>query len=386
MLQAKFQTGHIMTQDRGQNSPIQEKGNKTWISILSVVTVASVVFGVVSIKSVQGLKKQQANIVKEKEESEALLDKTRAQLEYFNYQVRESMRKHAPLAEQIEYNQRLDQLSLDLAKPVNDDVDSRLVEWHEEIDRADKILREAEEHPSATTGIYERVQRIAKRLYDRDSQNPEYQRILSVSHERLGDIRLRLGSLDLAFESYESSLSIAKELFENAQQDPKIKRHLSISHSKLGDAQLRKGEFQSALESYQSGIAIKQQLVESEPGNIQLERDLAVSHNQIGFAESKLKNYQSAVKSYQAALEISKQLVEKEPQNVDFQRDLFVSYWKLYSLNRKALDAAETLKNIELAHQQLVHMDSLGILSADDWTYLNNSKLIINSLKSYADN
>ena len=358
------------------------KKSSVWLVLLSITSLIAVVFAIVSVKQVQGVKKQQYNIEKERDSAQETLDHAREQLEYFNYQVRRSMKQHAPLAEQIEYNQRLDQLGLLLATPADENTDSRVVKWHEEISRADSILTKGEQHPSSTTGIYELTERIAKRLYERDQSNKEYQRMLSVSHERVGDIKHRLGNLEAAFESYEASLLIAEKLVEQSPEKFEYQRHLSISYAKLGNLHLHKGESQLALESYDKAIAIKKQLIASKPDDITLKRDLAVSHNQIGASESKLGNVDKATQSYKTALSISQSLIELEPQSAEYQRDLFVSYWKLYSLARKEKKLAEANNYIQLAEQQLSLMDSLGILSANDWTYLNNAKMIKSSLRN----
>ena len=170
------------------NHDSKDKKTSIWLVLLSITSLISVVFAIVSVKQVQGLKKEQSNLEKERDIAQQTLDHARGQLEYFNYQVRRSMKQHAPLAEQIEYNQRLDQLGLLLARPADESIDSRVVKWHEEISRADKILAQGEQHPSSTSVIYELTERIAKRLYERDQSNKEYQRMLSVSHERVGDV------------------------------------------------------------------------------------------------------------------------------------------------------------------------------------------------------
>ncbi len=64
---------------------------------------------------------------------------------------------------------------------------------------------------------YEQATVLIKALANRDPNNAEWQRDLSVSYERVGDIRAARGDRDGALKAYEDGLTIAKAL---ANRDP----------------------------------------------------------------------------------------------------------------------------------------------------------------------
>jgi tetratricopeptide (TPR) repeat protein len=58
---------------------------------------------------------------------------------------------------------------------------------------------------------------IAKRLAEQDKSNVDWQRDLSLSYEKVGDVLVAQGKLHEALEAYQQGLAIAKAL---AEQDP----------------------------------------------------------------------------------------------------------------------------------------------------------------------
>src|SRR5512147_2918064 len=55
-------------------------------------------------------------------------------------------------------------------------------------------------------------------------------------------------------------------------------RDLSVSHNKIGDVLRAQGNLTAALESYQASLAIAERLAGADPGNAGWQRDLAFSH------------------------------------------------------------------------------------------------------------
>ena len=118
-----------------------------------------------------------------------------------------------------------------------------------------------------------------------------WQRDLSVSHNKIGDVLVAQGDLPGAMESYRASLAIRERL---AKSDPGSaggrgsattlgwQRDLSVSHEKIGDVLVAQGDLPGALESYRARHAIAERLAKSDPGNAGWQRDLSVSHNKIG--------------------------------------------------------------------------------------------------------
>ena len=65
-----------------------------------------------------------------------------------------------------------------------------------------------------------------------------------------------------------------------AHRDPgnaEWQRDLSVSHDRIGDVLVAEGDREGALQSYRAGLAIRETLARRDPGNAQWQRDLIVS-------------------------------------------------------------------------------------------------------------
>ena len=97
---------------------------------------------------------------------------------------------------------------------------------------------------------------------------PEWQRDLTVSHDRIGDMLAAQGEGAAALTAYRASLAIAERL---AQQDPnnaEWQRDLSISQNRIGDMLAAQGEGGSGLDRV-SGRAWRfaERLAQQDPNN-----------------------------------------------------------------------------------------------------------------------
>ena len=124
--------------------------------------------------------------------------------------------------------------------------------------------------------------RDRERLAKADPGNAGWQRDLSVSHDKIGDVQRAQGDLAAALTSYQASLAIAERLAKADPGNAGWQRDLSVSHDKIGDVQRAQGDLAAALTSYQASLAIRERLAKADPGNAGWQRDLSVSHNKIG--------------------------------------------------------------------------------------------------------
>ena len=109
--------------------------------------------------------------------------------------------------------------------------------------------------------------------------------------ERLG-LSVQIADLSLIASSW-GGLSLAKVL---SKQDLRIRlglaagepgnsgyqRDLSISYDRLGDLAVKEGQGERARELFQQGLEIRIRLAAGEPGNTEYQRDLSVSYNMLG--------------------------------------------------------------------------------------------------------
>ena len=88
------------------------------------------------------------------------------------------------------------------------------------------------------------------------------------------------GDLTAALENYRADMAIAERLAASDPSNAGWQRELSISHNKIGDVLMSQGDLTAALENYRAAMAIAERLAASDPGNAEWQRDLIV-----GFAK-----------------------------------------------------------------------------------------------------
>ncbi|MET9224723.1 CHAT domain-containing protein [Lentzea sp. NPDC003310] len=134
---------------------------------------------------------------------------------------------------------------------------------------------------SATMDRRRHLLAIAERLAVADPGNAEYQRDLSVSHNRLGDVAVAMGDIGTAREHFQAGLDIAERLAVADPGNAEYQRDLSISHEKLGGVAVAMGDIGTAREYFQTGLDIAQRLAVADPGNAQYQRDLNIIHKRL---------------------------------------------------------------------------------------------------------
>ena len=90
------------------------------------------------------------------------------------------------------------------------------------------------------------------------------------------------GKLPEALKSYRDSLAIAERLAEADPSNTGWQRDLSVSYDKVGDVLVAQGNLPEALKSYRDSLAISERLAKADPSNAGWQRDLSVSYNKVG--------------------------------------------------------------------------------------------------------
>ncbi|UGT60147.1 tetratricopeptide repeat protein [Nocardia asteroides] len=175
----------------------------------------------------------------------------------------------------------------------------------------------------------------------------DYQRDLSVSYNKVGDLYRALGRGDDAMNAYQNSLTIAQKLATDEPGRTDYQRDLSISYDNVGDLYRALGRGDDAMNAYQNSLTIRQKLATDEPGRADYQRDLSVSYNRVGDLYQALGRGDDAMNAYQNSLTIRQKLATDEPGRTDYQRDLSISYDNVGDLYR-ALGRGDDAMN---AHQ-----------------------------------
>ncbi|MGH3935295.1 MAG: hypothetical protein ACRDS1_10030, partial [Pseudonocardiaceae bacterium] len=109
-----------------------------------------------------------------------------------------------------------------------------------------------------------------------DPSNTEWQRDLSVSHNRLGDLAVAAGDLGVAERRFQAGLGIAERLAAADPSNTAWQRDLSISHDRLGDLAVAAGDLGVAEQRLQAGLGIRERLAAADPSNTAWQRDLSI--------------------------------------------------------------------------------------------------------------
>lgn len=114
-----------------------------------------------------------------------------------------------------------------------------------------------------------------------DPSNADWQRDLSVSQGRLGNVLLAQRDLVGALGAFRKSLTRIEKLAATDPSNAGWQRDLWASHSKVGDVLLAQGDLVEALGAFRKSLALSEKLVTVDPCNAGWQRDLWVSYLKI---------------------------------------------------------------------------------------------------------
>lgn len=112
------------------------------------------------------------------------------------------------------------------------------------------------------------------RLAKSDPGNAGWQRDLSVSHNRIGDVLVAQGNLPAALDSYKAALAIADRLAKADPGNAGWQRDLALSLGRVGTVEVRQGARASALKAFHEGRDIIVRHKAQAPDNAMLPKDL----------------------------------------------------------------------------------------------------------------
>jgi tetratricopeptide (TPR) repeat protein len=223
--------------------------------------------------------------------------------------------------------------------------------------------------------LYEKARAIKERLADANPGQSDYQRELSVSYSKLGDLMSSLGESEQAREFIEKDLAIAQHLAEAKPGNTGYQRDLSVSYNKLGDLTRVLGRNEQAREYFEKALAIRMRLTEAEPGRPDHQRDLSLSFERLGALMSITGQPEQGRELVEKSLAIRRQLAEAEPDRADYQRDLCVSLGRCaQSQGVQGLELA--IEAVALAHQ----LRDSGRLSPADAGLIDYLEAMVESL------
>ena len=153
-----------------------------------------------------------------------------------------------------------------------------------------------------------------EKLAKQDPGNADWQRDLSVSYSRVGDVQSAQGDLSGALKSYRDGLHICQRL---AKQDPRQcgwQRDLSGATQESARCRALRATWQARSRATATAL-IFQKLAKQDPGNADWQRDLSVSYIEVGNVQSEQGDLSGALKSYRDSLGILEKLAKQDPGN-----------------------------------------------------------------------
>jgi tetratricopeptide (TPR) repeat protein len=149
--------------------------------------------------------------------------------------------------------------------------DRRHLQW---LDLRGKIAQAAAQ-ASGALGTYESALRLARRLLREYGDSPERLRDLSVSLERVGDVRRELGDTAGAGQAYEEALELSRRLLREYGDSPERLRDLSVSLERVGNVRREGGENDRAALAYREALEVLQRARASYGSSPDRERVIA---------------------------------------------------------------------------------------------------------------
>ena len=190
---------------------------------------------------------------------------------------------------------------------------------------------------------------IAARLARSDPGNADRQRDLAISLEKIGDALVEQGNLLAALDSFRASHTIANRL---AQADPSnVERQLdlALAYEKIGNVLVDRGNLLAALDNFRASHTIANRLAKTDPSNAGWQLDVAISHEKIGDVLAEQNKLPVALASYRASLQIFDRLAKADPNNAGGQLLLALSHTKIGDLLRSQGNLSAALDNYRTA-------------------------------------
>ena len=172
---------------------------------------------------------------------------------------------------------------------------------------------------------YEEAHRMSQKLAVGDPSNREWQRDLSFSYYKLGNVAVAQGRLPEAAQAYRDSLAIGKTLAADDPGNTQWQRDLSLSYERLGDVALAQGKLEDAAQAYRDSLGIRNELAASDPRNREWQRELSLSYERLGYVARAQGQLAEAAEWFEKSHVNWQDLLKRDPTNVDWQRGITIT-------------------------------------------------------------
>jgi tetratricopeptide (TPR) repeat protein len=185
-------------------------------------------------------------------------------------------------------------------------------------------LERAAGRPAGARAAYEEALGIARELAAETPASLEWQRDLSVSHQKLGMLAAEEGDADAARRHFREAQSIRQRLVTLAPDDPTRLWDLAGIEDRLGELAFEQGDLESGREHFAELRRLVGDLVAIEPASVEWRRGLAITLRKLGDLERRADSPAVAREHYAEALALAERLFEelRDPRGIEFQATL----------------------------------------------------------------
>ena len=154
-----------------------------------------------------------------------------------------------------------------------------------------------------------------------------------------GDAARAHTTLGAARREFDEAHRLALRLTAGDLSNTEWQRDLSVSHNKLGDVAVAQGKLDDAARAYGDGLAIRKKLAAGDLSNTAWQRDLSYSFFQISKLQAQQKRWPDAIANAEASLKTDERLSQLDSTNATWQLDVKASRAWLDQLRQKATAA-----------------------------------------------
>ena len=169
---------------------------------------------------------------------------------------------------------------------------------------------------------------IRQELVRRAPQEPDRQRALAISEERMGYLENGFGHPDAALKYFLMSLTIRQELSERYANNVVFLRDLAVTYQWIGDIRVELGQLPEALDAFRASLEICKKIALANPSNY-AQRELAISLARMGDMMMQMGRGADAIEWYRQSLDIREKLSAADPDNAVWQTDLIIDLRRL---------------------------------------------------------
>ena len=197
--------------------------------------------------------------------------------------------------------------------------------------------------PAGALAAYQESLDNARKLVAQDQGNAVAQRDVLVSLNRIGNEKQQQNDRAGALAAYQEMLDGARKLAAQDQDNAEAQRDVSVGLKEIGAVKLQGGDQAGALAANQESLDNLRKLAERDPDNALAKRDLLEGLSALGDVKLRAGDQAGALASYQEGLEIVRKLASQDRGNAQVQRDLSVSLNRLGDVKLQAADRVGAL-------------------------------------------